>query len=165
MMRRISLGILLLSLSAGLWGKPNVSPGEISLKRGEDAFHRALENDLDRHYLAEAGIEYRKALELGAEGWEIHYNLGNIEYLMENLSYAQLEYSRARYLSPGKRILNENIDIIKGSDKNKSPDWLQAILYGSIYILGYKNAYFWGFILYLTAWTLIISGKFLNKKF
>ncbi len=165
MKTRLFSGLLLVILSVSLWGNQDIPSWQDSLHRGEEAFHRALENSLDINDLSVAEKHYKDALKKGADGWVIHYNLGNIEYLLDKAPYALLEYARAGYLSPGRKVLQENIATVKGlSEQEKSLEWLRPILFGSIYLLGYRNAYFWGLIFYLLAWGLLIAGKLLKKR-
>ena len=160
----LMIGVLVSSFS--LWSTPVPTAWMNSLEKGESAFQEALDKDLNRVLLNTALGFYEEALEQGAPaGWEIFYNIGNIHSLLGERGLALYNYYKAQSLSPGKNILNDNISYVKQSDETDPFSAVKTFLFGSIYLLGYKQALFIGIIFYLAAWTFLITCGFIRQPF
>lgn len=76
----------------------------------QELFEKANEAYKENRY-GDAVILYEEIVDMGEETANVHYNLGNAYFRMDNLPYAILHFERALKLDPGASDARQNLAI------------------------------------------------------
>ncbi len=93
----------------------------LAAEKTTEMFSRANQAFLDNDY-QKAAQEYLSLLKLGFINPDLHYNLANSYYQMDQLGKARLHLEKALKISPGHKMAKENIDFIL-SKLSRKKNW------------------------------------------
>ncbi|MBQ9586898.1 MAG: hypothetical protein IJR26_03425 [Bacteroidales bacterium] len=103
--RSIIIFFSLLSFVGGLCAKGGAEEAQEMFQRGNAAYDSG-------DYQGAAEL-YEAVREAGWQSWELHYNMGNAYYRLEEMGPSVLNYERALRLAPNKRMVKENLALAR----------------------------------------------------